>query len=101
MMPIYCRKFAGILLWKMKVFELGTSNLIFLLLIVLKGGSRDVFFVWPCICSRQDSSCVFPVSCILFNGTFANSVDPDQTPKNAASDQGLHCLHKYGNSYNK
>ena len=23
---------------------------------------------------------------------FANSVDPDQTPQNAASDQGLHCL---------
>ena len=27
-------------------------------------------------------------------GTLANSVDPDQTPHhNAASDQGLHCLH--------
>ena len=25
--------------------------------------------------------------------TLANSVDPDQTPQNAASDQGLHCLH--------
>ena len=25
----------------------------------------------------------------LFN---ANSVDPDQTPRSAASDQGLHCL---------
>ena len=24
---------------------------------------------------------------------FANSVDPDQTPQNTASDQGLHCLH--------
>ena len=23
---------------------------------------------------------------------YANSVDPDQTPQNAASDQGLHCL---------
>ena len=23
---------------------------------------------------------------------WANSVDPDQTPQNAASDQGLHCL---------
>ena len=23
---------------------------------------------------------------------YANSVDPDQTPLNAASDQGLHCL---------
>ena len=26
-------------------------------------------------------------------GTLANSVDPDQTLQNAASDQGLHCLH--------
>ena len=25
-------------------------------------------------------------------GTPANSVDPDQTPQNAASDEGLHCL---------
>ena len=27
-------------------------------------------------------------------GTLANSVDPDQTPQNAASDLGLHCLQK-------
>ena len=25
--------------------------------------------------------------------TFANSVNLDQTPQNATSDQGLHCLH--------
>ena len=25
----------------------------------------------------------------------ANSVDPDQTPQNAASDQSLHCLHEF------
>ena len=24
---------------------------------------------------------------------FANSAEPDQTPRHAASDQGLHCLH--------
>ena len=24
----------------------------------------------------------------------ANSVDPDQTPRSAASDLGLHCLHR-------
>ena len=28
-------------------------------------------------------------------GTLANSVDPDQMPQNAASDQGLHCLQKF------
>ena len=26
-------------------------------------------------------------------GALANSADPDQTLQNAASDQGLHCLH--------
>ena len=40
-------------------------------------------------------------SCLYANRIFpkyaetkslANSVDPDQTPQNAASDQGLHCL---------
>ena len=29
-----------------------------------------------------------------WTGTLANSADPDQTPQNAASDQGLHCLLK-------
>ena len=32
------------------------------------------------------------VICKTWTGTLANSVDPDQTPQNAASDQGLHCL---------
>ena len=27
-----------------------------------------------------------------FDGTSANSTDPDQTPYNVVSDQGLHCL---------
>ena len=27
-------------------------------------------------------------------GTLAKSVDPDLTPQNVASDQGLHCLNK-------
>ena len=36
----------------------------------------------------------------LFVGTLANCADPDQTPHNAASDQGLHCLHtEYSNPY--
>ena len=30
--------------------------------------------------------------CLKYAGCVANSVDPDQTPQNAASDQGLHCL---------
>ena len=29
-----------------------------------------------------------------WTGTLATSVDPDQTPQNAASDQDLHCLLK-------
>ena len=32
------------------------------------------------------------VMCKTRTGTLANSADPDQTPQNAASDQGLHCL---------
>ena len=34
------------------------------------------------------------VICKTWTGTLANSVDPDQMPQNAASDQGLHCLLK-------
>ena len=30
--------------------------------------------------------------CLNIVGLVANSVGPDQTPQNAASDQGLHCL---------
>ena len=33
-----------------------------------------------------------------YKGTLVNSVDPDQTPQNAASDQGQHCLHYSDNS---
>ena len=29
---------------------------------------------------------------LAFCGTWENSADPDQTPQDAASDQGLHCL---------
>ena len=29
----------------------------------------------------------------ITNLPYANSVDPDYTPRNAASDRGLHCLH--------
>ena len=41
--------------------------------------------------------CVNRVICKIWTGTFgtlANSADPDQTPQNVASDQGLHCLLK-------
>ena len=30
---------------------------------------------------------------ILFCGTWADNTDPDKTPRNSASDQGIHCLH--------
>ena len=32
------------------------------------------------------------VICKTWTGTLANSADSYQTPQNAASDQGLHCL---------
>ena len=39
-------------------------------------------------------SSVKRVICKTWTGTLANSADPDQTPQNAASGQGLHCLLK-------
>ena len=41
-------------------------------------GVSEWFLLLPCI-----------IEIPIFN---ANTVDPDQTPQNAASDQGLHCL---------
>ena len=35
---------------------------------------------------------ILPYSTYSDRQTWTNSVDPDQTPQNAASDQGLHCL---------
>ena len=34
--------------------------------------------------------CIYPT--YVHRQAWANSEDPDQTPQNAASDQGLHCL---------
>ena len=34
------------------------------------------------------------VICKTWTGTLKNNADTDQTPQNAASDQGLHCLLK-------
>ena len=35
----------------------------------------------------------FLLSCFVeISDFYANSVDPNQTPQSAASDQGLHCL---------
>ena len=35
---------------------------------------------------------IYMYAWVLFCGSKANSADPDQTPHNAASDQGLHSL---------
>ena len=37
------------------------------------------------------------VNCKTSTGTLSNSIDQDQTPHNAASDEGLHCLLKLRN----
>ena len=45
--------------------------------------------------SRKESSLHRYVYLLLLSSwtyIWANSVDPDQMPQNAASDQGLHCL---------
>ena len=43
------------------------------------------------------------VICKTWTGILKNNADPDQSPRNAASDQGLHCLLKLQevNSYMK
>ena len=40
----------------------------------------------------MDKSIRLPTSMSKTVGCAANSVDPDQTPQNLASDLGLHCL---------
>ena len=42
--------------------------------------------------SLTDDDTLTRLSLASHKGSLANSVDPDQTPQNAASDQGLHCL---------
>ena len=44
------------------------------------------------IANERSNVMYFYTTCSI-KGTLANNVDPDQTPQNAASDQGLHCLH--------
>ena len=42
----------------------------------------------------KDCSTTYPIYAKRpIKGTLTNIADPDQTPQNAASDQGLHCLH--------
>ena len=48
-----------------------------------------------CFAHAQDDFNPFnPFKPNPIKGTLANNLDPDQTPQNAASDQGLHCSHK-------
>ena len=58
--------------------------------IIIWGGIRsDIRFEYSHIILGLHISPFEPS--VLF-GTSANSAEPDQTPQNAASDQGLHCL---------
>ena len=50
---------------------------------------RKLLFISAC--NIHFSLCLIPLIHISL-ATYANSVDPDPTPQNAASDQGLHCL---------
>ena len=45
-------------------------------------------------CSRAILVAVTLECSVKTTGTLASSADPDQTPQNAASDQGLHFLFK-------
>ena len=53
---------------------------------VSKGGSRIQDDFWG---GGVDLMIKLPYS--IKRQAWANSIDPDQTPQNAASDQGLHC----------
>ena len=37
----------------------------------------------------------YPLSCLQAAGIVATSVYPEQKPRSAASDQGIHCLHRH------
>ena len=39
----------------------------------------------------------YPYLLCVFGQTGLSSIDPDLTPQNAASDQGLHCCHSRNN----
>ena len=47
-----------------------------------------------CLVAVMSQCSVKRIICKSMTGILTNSEDPDQTPQNAASDQGLHCLLK-------
>ena len=53
-----------------------------------------MFYSRTILVSVKSECHVKRVICKTWIGTLADSVDPDQTPQNAASDHGLHCLLK-------
>ena len=55
----------------------------------------EIFLIKHCTVEIQlnEKPLCRTLKALPINGTLANSVDPDQTPQTAASDQGLHCLH--------
>ena len=52
----------------------------------------EVTVTYSCAMLFAVTSEYYQIICKTGTGTLANSADADQTPQNAASDQGLHCL---------
>ena len=79
--PIFMRDIFKLIIW-----TIGLYVMIILLLLannVVSSCDKSMYSK----CSSISLVCLSP-----FCGTKANSADPDQTPQNAASDQGPHCL---------
>ena len=70
-----------------------TAHLTTLAFKLEQGRFKSPLFKFKCKCGK--------VLCLKFAGFVANNVEPDETPRSAASHQVLHCLlrHVCPNSY--
>ena len=60
---------------------------------LIKFGFRFLPLIFKSVTLHCIKSCLILLLNVCKNaGLVANSVDPDQTPRSAASDLGLHCL---------
>ena len=53
-----------------------------------------IFYSRTILVAVKSECCVKRITCKTWTETLAKSADQDQTPQNAASDQGLQCLLK-------
>ena len=88
-------KLFSINLYRVLIYEMyiGRSKLILLMYYLFVPGNN---YLYRAILISVTSECrLMMVSNNAWTGSLANSADPDQTPHNEASDQGLNCLLKF------